>query len=344
MARVRCIMMQRDEHLLLDAWVRHYAYLFGFENLLIFDNGSTDPAVLDTLTQYETAGVSVLREHNRIEDFHGKNDHFRNVISNWDARGDYDFVLPLDCDEFLGVCTKTGASFSRSAIHAHFNALLGERRALKISPCLFNIPDIPAGFRACHFTKTFVAARTLQTLDHGFHAATSHAETGWRETDFVYIHMHNKPFALLCEHARRKLAYYVDVTDHKALSTYRGPGHHLAPYLLTDEQTWQEKLRKEHLFGIPSFITHMQALGIRSAYFGCDKPASHSGDTVHLLDIGSNGYIHEEIFDPQKWRQNHPDSPDTFKACLKFRSCRQGFSSLFSKPLWKHQKNGLLGT
>ena len=32
-ARVRCVMMQRNEHLLLEAWFRYYGYLFGFENL-----------------------------------------------------------------------------------------------------------------------------------------------------------------------------------------------------------------------------------------------------------------------------------------------------------------------
>ena len=43
MARVRCIMMQKDESFLLEPWLLYNGYLFGFENLTVYDNGSILP-------------------------------------------------------------------------------------------------------------------------------------------------------------------------------------------------------------------------------------------------------------------------------------------------------------
>ncbi len=60
MARVRCVMMRRDEHLLLDAWFRYYVYLFRFGNLEVPDNGSTHANVIETLKIYERAGSRVF--------------------------------------------------------------------------------------------------------------------------------------------------------------------------------------------------------------------------------------------------------------------------------------------
>ena len=59
MARVRCITMQKDEGLLLDAWLRYYGYLFGFENIEVLDNGSRDRLTTGILEQFEAAGVVV---------------------------------------------------------------------------------------------------------------------------------------------------------------------------------------------------------------------------------------------------------------------------------------------
>ena len=56
-------MMQKNEADLLRPWVAYHAYLFGAENLYIFDNGSDDPDVIQQLEYVEGQGVTVDRSH-----------------------------------------------------------------------------------------------------------------------------------------------------------------------------------------------------------------------------------------------------------------------------------------
>lgn len=65
MATVRCITMQKNESKLLEAWIKYYGYLFGFENLYILDNGSNEDAVFSILKKYSRVGVNIYYEHNQ---------------------------------------------------------------------------------------------------------------------------------------------------------------------------------------------------------------------------------------------------------------------------------------
>ena len=56
MARVACVMMQKDEVHLLEPWLAYHGYLFGFENLYVLDNGSTRPDVLLTRSEERRVG------------------------------------------------------------------------------------------------------------------------------------------------------------------------------------------------------------------------------------------------------------------------------------------------
>ncbi len=169
MARVRCVMMQRNDHLLLDAWFRYYGYLFGFENLDVFDNGSTDEGVIETLKTYERTGARVYWQYGRLEDFHAKGFHFTNIIQNWEASENYDFAIPIDCDEFLAVFTDSGLSCQKDQIHSYLDSLKGERRALGVEHSLYNVPGKRGYYCASPYPKGFFSAGTIGTLDHGFH-------------------------------------------------------------------------------------------------------------------------------------------------------------------------------
>ena len=227
MARVKCIMMQRDEDLLLEGWLRYHGYLFGFENLEVFDNGSTNPKVIETLRTYEAAGCRVHWQYNQVIDFHGKGFHFKNVITNWDAALDYDFAFPLDCDEFMTVLTPNGISCSRSEIHDHLDTLRGERRALRVAHCLFNAPDRPGHFWAQPYPKCFGSpSKTVGTIDHGFHAVTSSVQDGVRGTNIAYLHFHNKPLDRTAQIKRRTSS-----------TTLRYQGRHAAR---TDARKWTD--------------------------------------------------------------------------------------------------------
>lgn len=287
MARVRCIMMQRDERLLLDAWFRYYGHLFGFENLTVFDNGSVDPQVIATLRTYERAGADIRWGHDRHADFLAKHHHVRNVVKYWDAHIDYDFALPLDCDEFLALYTENGITCSRDALHAAFDELIGEQRAIGFTSCLFNMPGHPGGFRAVYFPKSFMARNTLDKIDRGFHAITSRVQEGLRHTDFTYLHMHHKPFALLLEHARRKLRHVAPVDDLEALRHYQGGGLHLVPYFFMTEADYLAQFSTGQFIRFPAFVNQMRALGIVDSFFCTEQPAEPAlpRDGAGIVDL-----------------------------------------------------------
>lgn len=235
---MKCVMMQRDETLLLDAWFRHYGYLFGFENLVVLDNGSVEPSVLATLDTYEKAGVRVFRGLGKAKDFEAKGEYARRITQFWDATEEYDFAIPVDCDEFLSVYTEDGFSCSREAVHAYLDALVGEKRAMQIRFNPGNVPGVPGCFMPMDFPKRFVASGTVGEVDLGYHAITSRVEEGFVETRLAYLHMHHKPFPILVEHASRKLRDRVDVTDLEALKNFSGAGMHLIEYFFMTEQDY----------------------------------------------------------------------------------------------------------
>ena len=113
MPRVACIMMQKDERFLLKPWLAYYGHLFGFENLFVFDNGSESAEVRNILAEYEAKGVTVDRSHASREAYRAKAEIIGGQIILLDARREYDFLIPLDCDEFIVLKEDEGYTPSR---------------------------------------------------------------------------------------------------------------------------------------------------------------------------------------------------------------------------------------
>src|SRR5882762_5424564 len=103
-------MMQKDEEYLLGPWLAFHGHLFGFDNLFVLDNGSSSSKVIELLSSYEQHGVRVIREFPTREDYNRKGDIIGAIIRHLDGSGDYDFLLPFDCDEFL--CLRTPWGFT----------------------------------------------------------------------------------------------------------------------------------------------------------------------------------------------------------------------------------------
>lgn len=308
MARVRCLMMQRDETLLLEAWFRYYGYLFGFENLCVFDNNSTDPAVIETLKIYERAGADIHWGHNRPEDFLGRNEHFKNVIRHWDSGGHYDFVLPVDCDEFLSVFTEDGLSCSRKSIHSAFDALIGDKRAFEIKSMLFNVPSRPGYFRPEQHVRTFLAAGTLDNMDFGLQGCSSRISPDRRITDFTFIHMHNKPFSTLLQHTRYKLEKAVPLDNPKILAGYHGPEARLIRYLSMKEEDYLQQFDNGVFLRFQGLADLMPALGITDRYL-TEGPAQKSDTTdgIDFIDVSKGKVTKTICFNPAAYLRLNAD-------------------------------------
>lgn len=250
MPRVRVVMMQRDEGDMLLRWLSHYSGLFGFENLSIMDNGSTDPFTLEILRIAEQRGVRIYWDLGTKHDFVNKGGHVANIIRHWDASFDYDFALPVDCDEFLGVLTDDGLATSAAAVLTELDRLRSMRTALRIDMSLFNVPGRPGWFSPDrHFHKGFLPANSLATMDNGYHAPESRHAPGYETTRLVYLHWHNRSFKAVVERARRKLGNLVDVDNCDALIEYekkpKAPSAHLVKTVLMTPEEYADKYKQE---------------------------------------------------------------------------------------------------
>lgn len=66
---VACVMMQKDEAILLEPWLTYHGHLFGFSNLHVIDNGSTRADVQAVLHRFAALGVHVDYSHPSHDDY-----------------------------------------------------------------------------------------------------------------------------------------------------------------------------------------------------------------------------------------------------------------------------------
>jgi len=222
--------MQKDEELLLRPWLLYYGYLFGFENLYVYDNGSVSPAVQATLKAFEAAGVHVDYSCDAPTDFEHKGLRLGAKIKEFQAAALYDVVLPLDCDEFIAINGAHGFACDRTEILAELQRISDGGTVCRITKCLENNPGYADLFHYATLTKSIVPVSAFLGIDHGFHQASLPPSQTYGQTSLIHIHMHFKPFAQVVESAKNKLAPFVDVTDKAALDGFEGVGVHLKKY------------------------------------------------------------------------------------------------------------------
>jgi hypothetical protein len=228
--------------------------------------------VTETLARFEAAGVTVLRQFAVYADFERKGDLLGLAIRGWDARGEYDLALPVDCDEFLALFTAAGLTCARGAIHAYLDTLAGRPEVLAIQTSSYNVPGRPGWFWPAGASKRFFTAGTIGTLDQGFHVATSRKSDAVFLTRLTHLHLHHKPHATVLEHAHRKLQFRVDVNDLAALRAYNGPGDHLVRHFMRTEAEYLTQFDDVLTFGYTGFSAILSALGHRSEMVTVPQP------------------------------------------------------------------------
>ncbi|QHI95649.1 hypothetical protein GT348_04670 [Aristophania vespae] len=250
MLTIKIIMMQKNEGPALARWLAHYGAIFGIPNLIILDNGSTDPLTLSLLNEAEYRGAVIERNLTNPEDFQHKGRHLTALIHALDHDEEYDFAIPVDCDEILGIFTPEGLSIEKNTILAEFAALKSHRGAFAISPSLFNVPEKKGWYSPNrHFPKGFVPSRCGAVIDDGHHFPSSMEIAGQLPTKFTYFHHHNRPYHEMQNYSRAKLSLEIeDVNDIEKLRERERlalPGGHLVRSLLLTEKEYGAIYEKE---------------------------------------------------------------------------------------------------
>ena len=310
MPNVRCVMMQKDERDLLEAWFKYYGYMFGFGNLEVVDNGSTDSVVLDILAKYERVGCKVHRQYPSTQDFLNKGDIAKAIIDDWDSRLDYDLALPIDCDEFLVYFKDNEIRCDREGLHAYLNTLVHIRSPGLIQNSLMNVPGKPAWFYMYGVPKGLLAAGTVDYLDNGFHHPRVKSGAAPLTTDLKYIHLHNRPFNKLLEFSRRKLGNYIDVTNQDALRSYNGNCHHLTRYFLMTPTDYEQQYSNTAIVFLPEIADLFQALAIslEQTLHGMveqSRSLRQAGTVTIQLPASHDGAL--QGFHTDFYTQAHPD-------------------------------------
>ena len=259
--------MQKDEDILLEPWLKYHGSLFGFENIFLFDNGSTIRSVNDTLLEYERKGVRLDRRFASVADYALKGEIITECILDIQSRSSYDVVVPLDCDEFLVLKDRMGATTSFERILGHLHELSNTGGLFRVNKQFFNIINRPGEFGIGDYIKTIVVPDgTFVSSDHGHHFCTTTTGNRYTGCDFAYVHYHYKPLAVLRAHARAKLAPFVDVDDPAAVAAHTGPGHHLCRYLTMTETEFQAWHRGDSFYQFHEFNDALRDLDATIAF------------------------------------------------------------------------------
>ena len=193
--RIAMLMMQKNESLLLEPWIRYDTALTAASSIFIFDNGSSDPRAIETLNSAEKAGIRIVREHAKPEDYLNTGTISSQFINQLDTESPHDFYFPIDCDEFLACLTQFGPSFEPEDIEAVLTPYLGSPNVLTIPFKYYNNPYLRNQYtKNDNAQKCFFAQGTCGDLSHGFHEAKTHSGSSQCSTPITYFEFHYKPY------------------------------------------------------------------------------------------------------------------------------------------------------
>lgn len=90
---IKIFTMVKNEVDIIEYWIKYHGTLFGYENLYIVDNMSTD-GTYEIIEFYKNHGVQLCRE----EDYKKKGEIMTRLIN---STYNYDIAFPIDIDEFI---------------------------------------------------------------------------------------------------------------------------------------------------------------------------------------------------------------------------------------------------
>ena len=178
MKSIKLFTMVKDEVDIIEDWLLYHGTIFGFNNLYVIDNFSTD-GTYEILLKYKKKGIFLIRE----KDYKHKGLYMRHLIKDRTIQN-YDLAYPLDVDEFIIYYDKNSNQVRIDNIKIYMSNLPKEYSNYKTNYIMSNI-DSKDGIgykRACvegrygnyvdygNMAKTFFNNRIWNgEIDHGNH-------------------------------------------------------------------------------------------------------------------------------------------------------------------------------
>lgn len=190
-----CTMVKNEDDIVED-WILYHGNIFGYENLIIIDNISTD-ATYDICQKYVSKGITLIRE----EQYTMKGTYMTHYMRHTNC----DIFFPLDIDEFIVNYNKDTNSIETTSIITELKNCLDNNegypayKASYINPIKTNTSDCVAGFTngninpymEPHLRKTFIITEKVPNnfaIDHGNHMHT----IPYKNTSIHLVHYHHR--------------------------------------------------------------------------------------------------------------------------------------------------------
>jgi len=230
-ARIAIVLMQKDEEDLLPVWLAYYTRFFKAENLFIIDNGSSSFAVKEHLRAAENRGSKVFFRPGR-ENFANKGPLVQGLSK--DIADDYDIVIPIDCDEFIGVEVDKKPICIAKRVKDELQAFAESPATVAMIRGYFLNAPTTTKVRRRGNKKVAIKPHTDYVLNRGYHFPEKGIEGGFA-TNLCYLHFHFRPSV---EHMRRSAHDKLPASVVKNPEGYFGGGWHMIQYLDMDEETY----------------------------------------------------------------------------------------------------------
>ena len=218
--------MTRDEYDLIEDWVLYHGALFGYHNLVIIDNNSVDPRVLDVYKRYVPKGVTVVEEKNYVDG--GQGQAFTKHMQRY--KDTCQFLIGLDTDEFMVIKGHARAGALPSARETaarikYYLTRIDERVGTIIIDTYFasvvdptspmyrdNKMHDPArnivSFAEMNCTKMIYRAQGFLKTINGNHDGQAHGER-MGTNELMYVHFHSTGKRRIMERARNVMSGYM---------------------------------------------------------------------------------------------------------------------------------------
>lgn len=267
--RILCVLAQRNETACLRPWMRYHTYMAGAENIHIIDNASTIPSVLAELDDYESMGIKVTRLPPG-KDLHERGQYTSDIIRSIEATNEYDFVFPMDCDEFLCSYRENGEpSCDRGHLLTYLKQLSSQRGVFQIKDGLENVHKGTGSYvRRSFWTKAFFTGGQCLNMDIGFHRGYPRNGAEPVVSNVFYVHYQVRPYKMFRHLARQKLEFFVNPDDPVALAAHTGANVHLVRLFRLNEAEYDAELLRQRQaesdqeIAFPEFVSLLRQIGI----------------------------------------------------------------------------------